>query len=467
MLGYDCYLRKQTDHFWITLSEPDNRNMSEQQNTEWKESWRDEYLKVVAAFANTEGGTLYIGKGDHGAVKGLANPGRLLEDLPNKIRNFLGLVCEVRLQAEDGKDFIEVLVEPYSVPISYQGKYYVRSGSTTQQLSGHALNDYLLKKTGLDWDEVIEPRASLEDIDPSAIEAFREQAMKAGRLPFIGRETNTEKILRNLRLLDEDGNYKRAAVLLFGKDPRKYCMSAYLKIGKFGKSGSELLAQDTVESNAFELAEKTLEVLDRKYFLKTISYDGLQRIETPDYPYEAIREVLLNAIVHRLYETSAISVKIYEDRMVIWNIGELPNQLSPDDLRKEHDSYPRNHLLAEVFYKGGYIESWGRGTIKVLEECQKHGLPEPVIEERGGGVSVTFFKEHKVEVLVAGLPLNARQRKAVIYIDRHGFITNSTYQEITEASRSTALRDLDDLVEQEVLTKEGEGKSTQYKLRRK
>jgi ATP-dependent DNA helicase RecG len=437
----------------------------EKQNIEWKESWRDDYLKTVCAFANTEGGKLIVGKDDDGLIVGLDNARKLLEDLPNKIKDLLGLVCEVNLKEDDEKEYIEIAVEHYSVPISYRGKYYVRSGSTTQLLSGTSLNDFLLKKTGLDWDEVIEPRSTLDDIDPSAIDAFREEAMKAGRLPFIEKETSTEKILRNLRLLNEDGQLKRAAVLLFGKDPRKYFMSAFLKIGKFGESSSDLLAQDTIESNAFELADRAMEVLDAKYFLKSISYDGLHRIETPDYPYAAIREVLLNAIVHRLYETSAISVKVYEDRLVIWNIGELPSQLSLKDLKEDHDSYPRNHLLAEVFYKGGYIESWGRGTIKVLEECEKHGLPEPLIEERGGGVSVTFFKELSLEALVAGVSLNERQETAIVHIDRHGFITNSTYQELTDTSRRTALRDLDDLVENRVIIKEGEGKGTRYRLR--
>jgi ATP-dependent DNA helicase RecG len=440
-------------------------NQGEKQNIEWKESWRDDYLKTICAFANTEGGSLFIGRDDTGRVVGLGNSKKLLEDLPNKIRDLLGLVCEVKLQKQDGVDFIEIVVERFSVPISFRGKYYVRSGSTTQLLSGNSLNDFLLKKTGQDWDEVIEPRASIEDIDPSAIEAFRERAKVAGRLPFIGEESSDQKILRNLRLLSDDGQLKRAALLLFGKDPRKFFMSAYLKVGKFGESGSDLLAQDTVESNAFELADKAMEILDQKYLLKTIEYHGLNRVETPEYPYEAIREVLLNAIVHRLYETSAISVKVYNDRLVIWNIGELPNQLSLDDLKHEHDSYPRNHLLAEVFYKGGYIESWGRGTIKVLEECEKHGLPEPLIEERGGGVSVTFYKEFAIEVLVAGLSLNGRQEKALIYIDRHGFITNSVYQDLTDVSRRTALRDLDDLVDNGVFIKEGEGKATRYRLK--
>lgn len=146
-----------------------------------------------------------------------------------------------------------------------------------------------------------------------------------------------------------------------------------------------MLSQDVIESNAFELADKTLEVLNIKYIVRNISYDGLQRIETPEYPFEALREVLFNSIVHRSYDITPIIIRIYEDRITVWNIGGLPEQLSLADLKKEHSSYPRNKLLANAFYKGGHIESWGRGTLKIIEECKKHGLIEPVIQEQGGG----------------------------------------------------------------------------------
>lgn len=159
--------------------------MPEQQNIEWKQSWRDEYIKWVSGFANADGGTIFIGKNDTGDVVGLSSYKKLLDELPNKIRDTTGILCEINLHEESGKFFIEILIDPSTSPISYRGKFYLRSGSTNQLLNGQALTNFLLKKSGKDWDEVIEPNASFDDINVGAIEVFRQSALKTGRLPFF------------------------------------------------------------------------------------------------------------------------------------------------------------------------------------------------------------------------------------------------------------------------------------------
>ena len=116
--------------------------MKEHQNLEWKEVWRDEHLKWVCAFANGEGGTLVIGRNDKGKVVGVANATKLLEDLPNKIRDLLGIMVNVNLRCEGGKDVLEVVTPAYPAPISYRGHYYHRSGSTLQELKGTALDRF-------------------------------------------------------------------------------------------------------------------------------------------------------------------------------------------------------------------------------------------------------------------------------------------------------------------------------------
>jgi ATP-dependent DNA helicase RecG len=146
--------------------------MSEQQNIEYKQSWHDEYIKWVCGFANAQGGVMFIGKDDDGKVVGLADYKKLLEDLPNKIRNTIGISVEVNLHEEKGNYFIEIITNPYSVPISLRGRYYYRSGSTNQELIGTALNDFLLKKSGRTWDDAIEPRATFADIDEKTVNIF-------------------------------------------------------------------------------------------------------------------------------------------------------------------------------------------------------------------------------------------------------------------------------------------------------
>ena len=436
--------------------------MLEQQNIEWKQSWRDEYLQWISGFANANGGVLYIGKDDNGTIVGVDKYKKLMDELPNKIKNTTGIICDVNLHEKNNKYFIEIVVNPINTPISYKGKFYMRSGSTNQLLTGTALNNFISKSDGKDWEAVIVPHATIEDIDITVIEKFRRKAITTNRMPFLIDETDPVNILKNLRLIDVNGNYTRAALILFGKDPRNVTMSAYLKIGKFGDSPSDLLIQEEVEGNAFELADKTLEILNAKYFQRPISYKGLQRIETPEYPYDAVREVLFNAIIHREYRTTPITVRIYDDRLTIWNIGTLPIGITPEDLKKEHNSHPRNDLMANVFYKGGHIEAWGRGTIKVVDECLKYGLLEPLIEEKQGGVSVTIFKDIYDEKYLSKLDINARQKEAINHIKENNHITSNLYQEKFNVSKRTAIRDIEELMELNLIKKEGSGKNTKY-----
>ncbi|NCQ12206.1 MAG: transcriptional regulator, partial [Bacteroidetes bacterium] len=315
--------------------------MPEQQNIEWKESWRDEYLKWICGFANAKGGKIIVGMNDKGEFVGISNSKRLMDEIPNKIQTNLGIICDVNLHHREDLAYIEIDVKPYDVPISYHGKYHYRSGSTKQELKGNTLNEFLLKKAGKTWDDVIEPRAKFENIDISAIEAFKKGATSSKRLPFIADEENIERILDNLLLL-EDGKLKRSAILLFGKNPCRFFINAFVKIGRFGKTDDDLKFQEVVESDAYRLADKTLEVLDRKFFVSPITYEGLQRVEGWEYPYEAIREVILNAVVHRDYMGAPIQISVYDDKLIVWNEGSLPDDLTIEDLKIKHSSRPHN-----------------------------------------------------------------------------------------------------------------------------
>jgi len=439
--------------------------MLEKQNIEWKESWRDEYLKWICGFANAKGGKIFIGKNDNGEVVGIDNSKRLMDDIPNKIQTHLGIICDVNLHDVDDKYYIEIDVKPYDVSISYQGKYHYRSGSTKQELKGNSLNEFLLKKAGKTWDDVVEPRATISDIDSLAIEAFKKGATTSKRLPFINDENDIEQILDNL-LLIENGQFKRSAVLLFGKNPCRFFINAFVKIGRFGKTDDDLKFQEVIEGNIYQLADKTLEMLDRKFLVSPISYQGLQRIEGWEYPYEAIREIILNAIVHRNYMGAPIQISVYDDKLMVWNEGSLPDDMTIDDLKKKHSSRPHNPILAGAFFKGGLIEAWGRGTIKIINECKKSGLPEPLIKSESGGISITIFKNSYSDENLIEKGLNKRQIKAVEFLKENNQITNKIYQELYDVSKATATRDLTELIEKyKLLERFGEvGAGTIYKL---
>ncbi|MBU2472216.1 MAG: putative DNA binding domain-containing protein, partial [Bacteroidetes bacterium] len=384
--------------------------MPEQQNIEHKQTWHDDYLKWVCGFANAQGGTIYIGKDDDGRVVGVADYLQLMNEIPNKIRNMMGIIADVNLH--EGKDhhFIEIIIPPYSVPISLRGRYYYRSGSTKQELTGASLNEFLIKKSGKTWDEIIEPRATPNDIDEQSIKIYLSASEKAGRLPeYDG--LSLPDLLEKLRLT-EDSQLKRATIILFGKEPGKFYPNTFVKIGRFGKDDADIKFQEVEEGNLFSLLSAVLNQLNHKFLTKPIDFEGMHRIEKGEYPVAAIREMLLNALVHRSYMGAPIQIRVYDDKISIWNEGFLPEGLTLDALKRPHPSRPRNPIIADVCFKGGYIDAWGRGTIKILDSCKTAELPEPEMKEQDGGFLITLFKDIFTEKYLVALGLNARQVKA-------------------------------------------------------
>ncbi len=370
--------------------------MTEQQNIEWKQSWRDVYLQSVCAFANTEGGTLIIGKDDQGRTVGLKKPEKLLEDLPSKVKAHLGIIPSVQILEDEGLYYIELSVHSYSNPISYQGKYYTRSGSTTHELNGLELNDFLLAKSGKTWDEAIEDRATLDDIDPDSMDTLLADGSDSGRLPDTD-DLSPLEILQKLRLASDE-KIKRAGIILFGKDPNQYVPNSKVRIGKFGEDSEDLLFQEILEGNVVFLLAEVQNQLNYKFLTRPVDFKGMMRQETDEYPVAALREMLLNALVHKRQNGAAVQIRVFDNRISIWNEGSLPTGMTIESLREEHNSIPPNPIIADVCFKAGYIDNWGRGTLKIFKSCKDAGLPEPRIIEKDGGIEVTVYKESKEKI---------------------------------------------------------------------
>ena len=156
--------------------------MPEKQNIEWKAIWKDEYLQWLCGFANAQGGSLYVGVNDNGDVVGIQNARKLLEDLPNKIRDAMGIIVDINLCRDNVKEYLEIIVPPYPVAISCKGVYYYRSGSTNQKLSGAELESFILRRRGVTWDNMPLPTFKYEDIDDGAVKRFKKWAAKKGRI---------------------------------------------------------------------------------------------------------------------------------------------------------------------------------------------------------------------------------------------------------------------------------------------
>jgi ATP-dependent DNA helicase RecG len=424
--------------------------MSENQNIEWKESWRDEYLKWICGFANANGGKIVIGKNDKGIVIGLKDSKKLLEDIPNKVRDILGIIVDVNLHETQNGEYIEIDIEDYPYPVNYKGQYHYRSGSTKQELKGAALDKFMLQKKGKRWDGVPVPNITTDDLKANTFEFFRKKAVKAQRIDEDVLSETDDNLIENLQL-KENGYLKRAAILLFHPNPEIFVTGAYIKIGYF-LTDENLKFQDEVHGNIFEQVEKTMDLLFSKYINSSISYEGLNRVEKYEYPKDAVREALLNAVSHKDYsEGVPVQISVYQDKLIFWNEGKLPENWTIEKLLTKHPSKPFNPDIANALFRSGYIESWGRGTIKMINECVLFGIPKPIYFYDMSGFWVEFRKDNLNPDYLKTLGLNERQIKAIEYVKSKGKIANSDYQAIFKISRNTATRDLTDLVGKDIL----------------
>ena len=372
--------------------------MPEHQEIEWKESWRDEYLKWICGYANAHGGTLFIGKDDNGKVVGISDSKKLLEDLPNKITNAMGIIADVNLCTENGKDYLEIVVGKYPFLISYHGRYYYRSGSVLREIVGKELDLALLKSQGITWDGVPLPKLTMADLKPEAIALFKQKALERGRLTIEEANVSNDILMDNLHLVDEENHLIRAAMLAFYRDPERWVTGAYIKIGFFGDSDSDLQYQDEIHGSLIEQIDRTIDLVYTKYMKARITYDGIQRKEIFMFPRDAFREILLNAVVHKDYAScNPIQISVYEDQIYVWNDGEMPANLrTTESLFAKHSSKPFNPKLAYVFFISGMIEAWGRGFDKIRNECNSlYETPLPEYSISDDGVMVHCLPNHE------------------------------------------------------------------------
>lgn len=431
----------------------------ESQTIEWKWAWQEDYLKWLCGYANTDGGVLNIGVNDDGYVVGVEDSKKMLESLPNKINDKLGILASIQIHSvygaeniryginipdgvsdklinqyvtgeinlsslsvsdkkykalvkiseenkiwenEDGyREYISIEIIKYPFAISCEGKYYKRSGSTLHELNGFELQNFLLERAGKTWDAVPIPGITVEDLSKDAMNAFRRKAVKSGRMAEVEVDIDDETLLRNLKLFD--GKYlTRAAALLFHPEPELFATGAYIKIGYFAKVGTfgdsgevieDLQYQDVVEGPLILQVDKSIDTIFTKYFKGLIDYEGVQRTETRMLTKAIVRELLLNAINHKDYATGVpIQVSIYDDKVVIFNMGEWSKRVPTDmTVYEKHESVPHNPKIADVSFRSGDVESWGRGFLKIKAECKKTHAELPVIDANGGGVSVTAY----------------------------------------------------------------------------
>lgn len=312
--------------------------------------------------------------------------------------------------------------------------------------------------------------ASLKEISRKRIDWFLDAARRERGFP-LKTGTATEALLKHLNLTAGD-RPTNAAVLLFGTNPQKHHRTAETKcIHCHGTEYRRPFASMQVYGgNLFEQADQA-----RDFVLSKINRSVGTRMESNrapavyELPPDAIGEAIVNAIAHRDYHSNAsVEVRLFADRLEIWNPGSLPGTLELEDLRHDHASVPNNPLIAEPLYLARYIERAGSGTQTMIELCRETGLPEPTFEQRSGFFVVTLCRDWLTEEVMDELGLNDQERQLVSILKVSGKIGNKEYQKEFSVSKPTASRHLDLLAGKGVLIKVGTtGKGTYYVLSRK
>jgi ATP-dependent DNA helicase RecG len=440
-------------------------NEIETRELEFKEKPNPALFKTLSAFANTNGGVVFIGVSDKKTITGYRCSNADLKELSDTIVNKLAIHPVIEPVRCEGKTVLRIDVKKSKTPVAYEGRYYTRVGNTTRMMDIEELKEFLI--SGIEWDS-LPSQHGLADIDEETVILFVRQAKSAGRLPVADEREPVAVILTRLGLMTGD-QLTNAAFLLFGKKQDKYLSDAVLRIGRF-KDGATIIGDRWIDGNLFHQFAEGEEAL--KNFINVryeITGETPERKEHWDYPLPALREALMNALVHRDYfkKNEQIMIKIYDDMIWFHNPGGLPKGLSIEQLKAKPQSIPRNPLIARIFYLTGYIERYGSGIQRIVTSFADAGLPEPEFQTDAWGLTLTMRKDLFTEEYLAQMGLNERQVKAVMHVKKNGRITNKEFIALTpqKVTAKTASRDLRGLCENGILTQIGTtGKGTYYIL---
>jgi len=317
------------------------------------------------------------------------------------------------------------------------------------------------------FDQRICEGAKLSDIDSAKVKWFLKVARTKRNFP-LGVDASISDVFMHLKLI-RDGKLTNAALLLFGKNPRKFFDQAKIKCVQLPSTEAVKPFSSYhiyEEENLFEQVDKAV-----AFVLDSIKFPVIQQAHTVqvarprEIPEFAIHEAIVNAVAHRDYNTtSSVQVMVFLDRVEIWNSGTLPGNLKVEDLKKPHSSHPSNPTLASVLFFGDYIQQVGSGTTEMVRQCKEHGLPEPeFISVRNLEFKTILARDVYTDAFFQKAGLNERQIRAIKLIKEKSIIALFDLQDVyKEATRKTLYRDLQGLVDKKILKARGDRKGRKY-----
>jgi len=446
---------------------------------------------VLVGMANDQGGTVLLGVSPHsGELIGLRDVESAVDRIFQAsllVDPALVLPIPQRLQAcisgsSTTGDILSVTV-PGGLPHVYSldGRYLGRQGAQTNPLSARSLRALLVERGAVQFESHIPPDATLADLDPHQIDAYQARVIASGLLP--GDLTWEELLLRRgcLKRVDSTLQPTYAALLLFGRYPQQWLPNATILAGRFSgyTLADEYIKQDITGTLPDQLHHA--EAFVHSNLKSVVRMVGLTHQEAPEYPLEAVRELLVNSVAHRDYNLQGdnIHLFIFADRLEVQSPGGLPGPVTLNNLLDAR--FARNAVITQILSDLGFVERLGYGLDRVIESLQKSRLPAPRFEETAGSFRVTL-QNHVDEVRLSqggtyqsvvdlsmyqNLNLNPRQQRALNYLAHYSRITNHQYQELCpDVHAETLRRDLVDLISQGILLKIGDKRATYYILKK-
>lgn len=430
-------------------------NYIESETVELKAEVVSDICKEIIAFANTKGGTLYIGVQDDGQIIGVNNADRVTLQISNMVRDSIKpdvtMFVGYKTQEENGRQVVAVTVQKGTDQPYYLGSkglkpsgVYVRNGTSTDPATDTAIRKMIKETDG----DTFEDMRSLEQ--NLTFEAATELFAKCN-VPF------DDSKMRTLGLVSPDGIYSNVAMLLSDQ------CSITVKAATFtGTEKVNFHDRREFTGSLFRQMEEIYAYLDLRNSTKS-TIEGLYRNDLRDYPEEALREALMNSLVHRDYSFRASTlISVYDDRIEFVSIGGLPSGIELDDIMLGL-SVCRNPKLAAVFYRLKLIEAYGTGMPKIMSSYEGSGL-EPKIEVTNNAFKITLPNRNAVEkkVTEASIARRTNEQQIMEFVERNGFIVRSDVDSLLSVSQATASRILKRMVAEGLLYQDGVGRKTRF-----
>ena len=362
----------------------------ESDTVEFKTTFNRGVIESMVAFANTNGGALYVGVKDNGSIVGVDITKESIQNWVNEIKNKTSpsVIPSVNTEEVQNKVIVVFSVSAYPIkPVAFQGKFYKRIANSNHLMTSDEIADEHLKTLNSSWDYYPDSHHTFADLDMKKVRSFirsvekqQQRSISLSPKDFL----NRFEFIRNNQIT-------LGAYLLFAKEQ---CSISDVQAGRF-KGETTIIDSLSLNTDLFTEVNELLAFIRKHLMVEYVITGKPSREERFDYPEDAIREIVINMIVHRDYRSSNASIiKIYDDRITFYNPGTLYGNLTIEDLLSGiYVSQTRNKLIAKSFKEVGFIERYGSGILRVRQICRDYGIIEPKFEEVFDGFRVTLFKE--------------------------------------------------------------------------